>query len=900
MEKVPFRKILIANRGEIAIRIARAAFELGIRTVGIYSHEDRFSLHRYKTDESYKVGCKGDPLGAYLNFNELAKLAVDVGADAVHPGYGFLSESADFAKACLDRKLVFIGPDIKVLQDFGDKVSARKCAIEAGISVIPGTEKPLESAEEAKAFARKEGYPVTLKAVSGGGGKGIRMVHQESDLEEAFRTACSEAMSNFGRGDVYIEKMIVNPRHIEVQILGDEHGRLVHLHERDCSIQRRNQKVVEVAPASELSDELREQLHSEAVRIGKSVGYKGLGTVEFLVSEDQKAYFLEVNPRVQVEHTVTEMITGIDLMQASILVASGVGLDDPKIGIKGQESIRVNGTAIQCRITTEDPLNQFAPDTGQVIAYRPAAGFGIRLDEGLGTTGGEVTSHYDSLLVKVTSWSPTLRGAAAKMFRSLSEFRIRGLKHNTPLLKNIVRHEDFLQSKTDTKFIEKNPELFNYIKPRDRATRLLKYIAQVTVNDLHGLSESKRQGSVDGQKIQFLGHSVKPETLTAKEIFDRDGASGLVSWIKDQKSLLLTDTTMRDAHQSLFATRLRTRDILAAAPFYDAHGRDFFSLEVWGGATFDTSLRFLKEDPWERLAKIRELVPGTLLQMLLRGDNAVGYSNYPAWVIREFIAETVRTGLDLFRIFDCLNQADKMKVAVEEVKKQGALAELCICYTGDLTNPQKTKYDLKYYLERAKELVSMGADIICIKDMAGLLKPRAATALISALKDTVDVPVHLHTHDTSGVGVTMLLEAAKAGCDIVDGAISSMSGLTSQPSINAVIAALAGEANQPKVTLPAVDELARYWEGVRSVYHAFDPGIRATSTDVYFHEIPGGQYSNFYEQARKVGLSAHEFFELTNRYREVNEVMGDLIKVTPSSKVVGDLALLLHKQGLTQ
>lgn len=901
METLPFKRILIANRGEIAIRIARAAFELGIVTVGIYSYEDRFALHRYKTDESYKVGQKGFPLAAYLDMDAIISLAKKINIDAIHPGYGFLSENALFAQKCADAGITFVGPPVEVLEAFGDKVTARKIAQEAGLSVIPGTLEPLKSFDEAKSLAAELSYPVTLKAVSGGGGKGIRKVDDEKQLKDAFERSQSEAKANFGRSEIYLEKTIVNPKHIEVQILADKYGEMVHLFERDCSIQRRNQKVVEVAPAIGVSELTKKSIFEQSIKIASHVSYFGLGTVEFLVDSEGKPYFLEVNPRIQVEHTVTEMITGIDLMQASILVAAGLPLKDQRIGISSQDEVSKKGIAIQCRVTTEDPLNQFAPDTGNLIAYRPAAGFGIRLDEGHGTTGGEVTPYYDSLLVKVTSHGMTLEAAAAKMFRSLSEFRIRGVKHNIPLLKNIMKHPAFLSSKLNTGFLQKHPEVFDYSLPQDRATRLLRYLSEVTVNDLHDLQDSQRRGSIDGQHTEFLNKEFKKvqgQGKTAKQIFDEKGSDGVVRWIKGQKSLLLTDTTMRDAHQSLFATRLRTQDILKAAPYYSKYGQDFFSLEVWGGATFDTSMRFLKEDPWDRLAKIRESIPNVLLQMLLRGDNAVGYTNYPKWVVQEFIKETIATGLDVFRIFDCLNQADKMKVAVETVKQEGAIAELCLCYTGDLTDSSRTKYDLNYYVKVAKELEQMGADILCIKDMAGLLKPKAVKLLINALKENIDLSIHLHTHDTSGAGVAMLLEAAKAGCEIVDGAISSMSGLTAQPSLNALIASLAGEECKPKVNLAVTDELARYWEGVRSVYHAFDPGIKATSTDVYVHEIPGGQYSNFYEQAKKVGLSAHEFYELTNRYKEVNDLLGDIIKVTPSSKVVGDFALLLHKQKL--
>ncbi len=901
-EHPPFKRLLVANRGEIAVRILRAATELNIRTVAIYSHEDRFSLYRFKADEAYKIGTPGQPIACYLDAAAIVAKAKEWGVDALHPGYGFLSENAEFARLCAEAGIKFIGPKPEVLAAFGDKVSAREIAKAAGVPVIPGSEKPLVSLADAHAEAKALGYPVTLKAVSGGGGKGIRMLHSPSELDEAFARAQSEATTNFGRADLYLEKMIVKPKHIEVQLLGDEHGQVVHLFERDCSVQRRNQKVVEVAPALGISAETRSRLYDYALRLARQVGYSCLGTVEFLVGADGSAYFLEVNPRIQVEHTVTEMITGVDLVQASILVAAGVHLNDSRIGIDSQDSIEQRGTAIQCRLTTEDPTNNFAPDTGEIIAFRPGCGFGIRLDEGQATAGGVITPYYDSLLVKVISWAPTLRGAAAKMQRSLSEFRIRGVKHNLALLKNVVSHPTFLESLANTSFFEDHPEVFKVTKARDRATKMLRYLADVTVNNPHELVSRQPRSGVepmlpDLKNVQeFIGASQAP---TARDVYKQGGMAALRQWLVRQSSLQLTDTTMRDAHQSLFATRLRTRDMLRVAPFYREFGHRFFSLEVWGGATFDTSLRFLKEDPWERLANLRELVPHTFLQMLLRGDNAVGYTNYPEWVIRDFIRLTVDAGLDIFRIFDCFNQPEKMRIAIDEVKKRGAIAEVSICYTGNVIAASNTKYTLAYYLNVARQIAAMGADMICIKDMAGLLRPQAARVLIKALRETVDLPIHLHTHDTAGVGVATLLEAASAGCEIVDGAISSMAGLTSQPSLNGVVAAMAGDRRCPEVPLPVLDELARYWQVVRQMYSDFDPGLQSTSTDVYDHEIPGGQYSNLYEQARSVGVSPQDFHALTKRYREVNAAFGDLIKVTPSSKVVGDMALLLQKHGLT-
>jgi pyruvate carboxylase len=892
------RRILVANRGEIAIRIFRAATELNMQTVAIYSYEDRFSVHRFKADEAYRVGTKGDPLNAYLDWQSIIDLAIDKQIDAIHPGYGFLSENPDFAKACEDAGIMFCGPNSNILSLFGDKLTAKKTAVDAGLPVIPGTETPVASLEEAKAFGQKIGYPLTLKALSGGGGKGIRMVADEADLVDAFARARSEAKSSFGRADIYIEKHIARPKHIEVQIAGDSHGQIIHLHERDCSVQRRHQKVVEIAPALGINEDTRQQLFKHATTIAKKVGYVGIGTVEFLVDQSGEPYFLEVNPRIQVEHTVTEMITGLDLVQTSILLAAGRSLSHPAIGIAGQEAIKPRGVAIQCRITTENPQNQFAPDTGIILAYRPAQGFGIRLDEGFATSGGLVTPYYDSLLVKVTAHSPDLYGAARKMIRALREFRIRGVKHNIPLLINILSHKRLFEASLDTSFLDDEPELFEFPQPRDRATKLLKFIADVTVNNPHQITNKQ---PLETAEVYELPKLPEPEKVTAnaKSIFDNQGVSGLCEWIKNENQLLLTDTTMRDAHQSLFATRLRNYDIYQATDYYRKALDAFFSLEVWGGATFDTCLRFLKEDPWERLARLREEIPNVMLQMLLRGDNAVGYTNYPKWVIEEFIRLTVEAGLDVFRIFDCLNNPEQMATAIERVKHHGAVAEASICYTGNILDPKRSKFDLAYYIELAKKLEGMGADILCIKDMAGLLRPRAATQLITALKDTMDLPIHLHTHATSGSSEATLLAAAAAGCDIVDGAVSSMSGLTSQPSLNAIVASLEGSDRCPDVPLRSLDEIARYWEDIRPLYHAFDPGVRATSTEVYEHEIPGGQYSNLYDQAQKVGLGARDFFQLTQRYKEVNQLFGDIVKVTPSSKVVGDMALLLQKHSLT-
>lgn len=894
---MPFRRLLVANRGEIAIRICRAATELNIRTVAIYSHEDRFALHRYKADEAYRIGAPGEPLRAYLDWRAIVDKARELGADAIHPGYGFLSENPDFARACQEAGITFVGPSPEVLALFGDKVAAKKAAARAGLPIIPGRLDPVPTLEEAQAVAQEIGFPVTLKALSGGGGKGIRIVHSLAELAQAFERARSEAATSFGRPDVYIEKTLLRPKHIEVQILGDQEGNIVHLFERDCSIQRRHQKVVEIAPALGIPESTRTHLHDAAIKLASSVQYHGVGTVEFLVDEQGRSYFLEVNPRIQVEHTVTEMVTGHDIVQASILVAAGKPLSHPALGIRSQDSIQPRGVAIQCRITTEDPLKDFAPDTGRITAYRPPQGFGVRLDEGHGTSGGIVTPYYDSLLVKVTVWALDLYGASRKMARSLTEFRIRGVRHNIPLLRNIVNHPKFYDGTFTTQFFAEHPEVFAFRSPRDRASKMLHFIADATVNNPHVLPDKVRRGALHSPALDSTPY-VQPSQTTAKDVLRQGGVQALTDWIRNHKALLLTDTSMRDAHQSLFATRLRTRDVLNACDFYRTALPQFFSLEMWGGATFDTCLRFLKEDPWERLAQVRARVPNTLLQMLLRGDNAVGYTNYPEWVVRDFIRLTVDAGLDVFRIFDCLNNPEQMAVAIDEVRKRGAIAEACICYTGNVASSRETKYTLQYYIDIAKTLASLGADILCIKDMAGLLRPAGARLLIRALRDHVDLPIHLHTHDTSGNGVATLLAAAEAGCHIIDGAVSSMSGLTSQPSLNALIASLDGHDRCPTVPLAALDHVATYWEVVRTMYQAFDPGINATSTRVYSHEIPGGQYSNLYDQARKVGVTADEFYALTERFREVNDLFGNIVKVTPSSKVVGDMALLLQKHGL--
>lgn len=891
-------RILVANRGEIAIRIFRAATELNMTTIAIYSYEDRFSVHRFKADEAYQIGLEGSPLQAYLDWRGIINFAINNKIDAIHPGYGFLSENPDFAEACEKNGIMFCGPNSKTLHLFGNKTKAKQVAKDAGLHPIPGSIDHVATVDDALNIAVKFGYPVTLKAVSGGGGKGIRIVANEHNLRIEFERAQSEALTSFGQSEIYIEKTIVDPKHIEVQIMGDSEGKIVHLFERDCSIQRRHQKVVEIAPAFGIQEQTRSRLLNDAINLARHVGYIGVGTIEFLVDQSENVYFLEVNPRLQVEHTVTEMITGIDIVQSSIMLAAGRSLTHPAIGIQDQNDIQKRGVAIQCRITTEDPQNNFSPDTGKILAYRPAQGFGIRLDEGLGTSGGLVTPHYDSLLVKVTAHSLDLYGATRKMKRALSEFRIRGVKHNIPLLSKIISHPLLVEGSFTTNFLTKNTEVMTFEQPRDRATKLLRFIADVTINNPHNLEDKTIRGEVITEPPKQLNLKRK-DSQTAKELLDKHGNKFLQEWILNHEKLLLTDTTMRDAQQSLFATRLRTYDILKPSQFYNDHVSGLFSLEVWGGATFDTSLRFLKEDPWERLQRLRNKIPKILFQMLLRGDNAVGYSNYPKWVIQDFIKLAAKNGVDVFRIFDCLNNPSQMSIALEEVLIHGKVAEASICYTGNILDPNKSKYDIKYYLNIANKLTEMGANILAIKDMAGLLRPKAAKVLVKALKEECPLPIHLHTHATAGNSIATLLAAQEAGCDIVDGAISSMSGLTSQPSLNALVACLEGTERSPEVALEALDELGPYWESVRSQYQVFDPGIKASSTRVYEHEIPGGQYSNLYDQARKVGLPSKEFYELTKRYKEVNEIFGDIIKVTPSSKVVGDLALLLQKNSLT-
>jgi len=888
-------KCLVANRGEIAIRVFRACTELNIRTVAIYSKEDSRSYHRYKADEAYLVGEGKKPIEAYLDIEGIIKIAKENEIDAIHPGYGFLSENIQFARRCREEGILFIGPEPEQLEIFGDKVKARKYAEKANIPVVPG--KEVQTLEEIRDFARDCGYPIIIKAALGGGGRGMRIVRDESELKDAFERAKSEAKSAFGSGEVYVEKYLEKPKHIEVQILADRHGNIVHLYERDCSVQRRHKKIVEIAPAVKLSPELRRRICDSAVRLMRSTGYTNAGTVEFLVSGND-FYFIEVNPRIQVEHTITELITGIDIVQAQILIAEGYTLKNEKIGIRSQEDVKLNGYAIQCRITTEDPLNGFLPDTGRINAYRTGGGFGVRIDTGNAYQGAVITPYYDSLLLKLSTWGLTFESAVAKMVRNLQEFRIRGIKTNIPFLENVVQHPKFLAGEIDTTFVDTTPELFEFAKRLDRGNKMLSYIANVTVNGFPGIGKVEK-GDYPPPRVPEAGKKDLSRLSGTKQILDREGPEGLVRWIKEQKEVLITDTTFRDAHQSLLATRVRTIDLLRAAEPTAVLLPELFSLEMWGGATFDVALRFLKEDPWERLQLLRKKIPNILFQMLFRGSNAVGYTNYPDNVIKEFIAYAAEAGMDIFRIFDSLNWVKGMEVAIQAVRDAGKVAEAAICYTGDILDPARPKYDIRYYKDLAKELENLGAHILAIKDMAGLLKPEAAYRLISELKETVDIPIHLHTHDTSGNGIYMYVRACEAGVDIIDTAINAMSGLTSQPSINTLMYALEGSDRRPKLSMAALNQISHYWEDVRKYYRHFESGMLAPHPEVYDHEMPGGQYSNLQQQAKAVGL-LDRWEEILDMYKRVNFLFGDIVKVTPSSKVVGDMALFMVQNDLNE
>lgn len=889
-------KVLVANRGEIAIRVFRACTELNIRTVAIYSKEDSGSYHRYKADEAYLVGEGKKPIDAYLDIDGIIDIAKKSDVDAIHPGYGFLSENIHFAKRCEEEGIIFIGPESRHLDMFGDKVKARTQAQLAEIPVIPGSDGPVNGLEDVVSFGKNYGFPIIIKASLGGGGRGMRIVNSLEEVKDSYDRAKSEAKAAFGNDEVYVEKFIDRPKHIEVQIIGDKHGNIVHLYERDCSVQRRHQKVVEVAPCVSLSPQLRDEICDAAVRLMKKVDYVNAGTVEFLVSGGD-FYFIEVNPRVQVEHTITEMVTGIDIVQTQIFVAEGHSLHSDVVGVPTQERIYVNGYAIQSRVTTEDPLNSFMPDTGKIMAYRSGGGFGVRLDAGNGFQGAVITPYYDSLLVKLSTQAMTFEQAAAKMVRNLQEFRIRGIKTNIPFLENVVKHEKFIKGEYDTSFIDKTPELFLFPKRKDRGTKMLSYIANVTVNGFPGIEKRKRP-VFEQPRIPKIDNSIQYQDGT-KQILDVYGADGLVKWIKEQKEVLLTDTTFRDAHQSLLATRVRTNDIKQIAEPTAKLLPGLFSSEMWGGATFDVAYRFLKEDPWERLLILREKMPNVLFQMLLRGSNAVGYANYPDNVIREFVEKSAQAGIDVFRIFDSLNWVKGMEVAIDAVRQTGKIAEAAICYTGDIMDSSRSKYNINYYKELAKELEGQGAHILALKDMAGLLKPQAAYRLISELKETVDIPIHLHTHDSSGNGIFTYAKAIEAGVDIVDVAVSSMAGLTSQPSANSLYYALEGTDRKPNINIHALEQLSYYWEDVRKYYRDFESGMISPHTEVYQHEMPGGQYSNLQQQAKGVGLG-EKWDEVKEMYSRVNQMFGDIVKVTPSSKVVGDMALYMVQNQLTE
>lgn len=892
------RKILVPNRGEIAIRIFRACHEMGIRTVAVYSKEDVLSLHRSRADEAYLVGKGKKPVDAYLDIEDIIRICKEHDVDAIHPGYGFLSENAQLAKRCEDEGIIFIGPKVEHLQMFGDKVNARIQAERADIPMIPGTNGAVKDFAEVKAFAERVGLPVMIKAINGGGGRGMRRVDRMEDLKEAYDEARSEAKRAFGDEDVYVEKCILNPKHIEVQIMGDEHGNVIHLNERDCSIQRRHQKVIEMAPAWSLPKKLRQNICAAALKIMKNVHYVNAGTVEFLADQDEKHfYFIEVNPRVQVEHTVTEAITDVDIVKTQILVAEGHALSDPEIGIKSQADIPCNGVAIQCRITTEDPQNNFMPDTGKIIAYRSGGGPGIRLDAGTAYTGAVITPYYDSLLVKVTAHALHPKDTIHKMLRCMEEFRISGVKTNIYFLQNMLRTRDFQEGLCDVNYIDRNPWLLQ--EPdmiSDRGTKLLSYIGDITVNGYAGVGHQEKP---DFNPLPLLDADKIEAPKGTRQLLDEMGPEKFSKWVMDQKEVMFMDTTYRDAHQSLLATRVRTHDIMNAIHYTAVHVPQLFSFENWGGATFDVAYRFLDESPWERLRQMRKAAPNILFQMLTRGANTVGYTNYPENVIRHFIDQAADNGVDVFRIFDCLNQLSHMTVTIDEVRKKEKLAEACFCYTGDIMDPNRQKYSLKYYTDLAKQMQDAGANIIAIKDMAGLLKPEAAYALISALKDAVDLPIHLHSHEGGGCTLYSYAKAVDAGVDILDVATGALSGGTSQPSMTSMYYALQNNPRQPQLDIDALETIDRYWQGVRPYYAGVDSKMTNPNTTLYQHEMPGGQYSNLRQQATAVGLGA-QWPEVCRMYAKVNMMFGDIIKVTPSSKVVGDMTLFMVQNHLTE
>ncbi len=897
------KKILVANRSEIAIRVFRAANELGIRTVAIWAEEDKYSLHRFKADESYQVG-RGPhlerdlgPIESYLSIEEVIRVAKLSGADAIHPGYGLLSESPEFAEACAQNGITFIGPKPETMRRLGNKVAARNLAVEVGVPVVPATEPLPDDMAKVAEMAEAVGFPVMLKASWGGGGRGMRVIRGAKDLASEVTEAKREAKAAFGKDEVYLEKLVERARHVEVQVLGDTHGNVVHLFERDCSIQRRNQKVVERAPAPYLDDAKRAELCGYALKIAEATNYIGAGTVEFLMDADTGAfYFIEVNPRIQVEHTVTEEVTGVDIVKAQIHILEGEKIGDKASGVPAQADIRLNGDALQCRITTEDPEQNFIPDYGRITAYRGATGFGIRLDGGTAYSGAVITRFYDPLLEKVTAWAPTAEEAIARMDRALREFRIRGVATNLTFLEAIISHPKFRNASYTTRFIDETPELFTQVKRRDRATKLLNYLADVTVNGHpEARGRAKPNAEAAAPHVPYLEAPIPDGT---KQKLDALGPEGFAKWMRAEKRALITDTTMRDGHQSLLATRMRTFDMARIAGVYARALPELLSLECWGGATFDVSMRFLTEDPWERLSVIREGAPNLLLQMLLRGANGVGYTNYPDNVVQHFVKQAAAGGIDLFRVFDCLNWVENMRVAMDAVGAEGKLCEAVMCYTGDILDPDRAKYDLKYYVGLARELEAAGAHIIAIKDMAGLLKPAAARVLFKALREATDLPLHFHTHDTSGISAATVLAAVESGVDAVDAAMDALSGNTSQPCLGSIVEALKGDERDTGLDREWVRRISFYWEAVRNQYAAFESDLKGPASEVYLHEMPGGQFTNLKEQARSLGLETR-WHEVARAYHDVNMMFGDIVKVTPSSKVVGDMALMMVSQDLT-
>ncbi|WP_335949061.1 pyruvate carboxylase [Salipiger bermudensis] len=893
-----FQKILIANRGEIAIRIMRAANEMGKKTVAVYAEEDKLGLHRFKADEAYRIGEGLGPVAAYLSIPEIIRVAKEAGADAIHPGYGLLSENPEFVDACVAAGITFIGPRAETMRALGDKASARKVAIEAGVPVIPATEVLGDDFKAIAKEAEEIGYPLMLKASWGGGGRGMRPIESGKELKEKVLEGRREAEAAFGNGEGYLEKMITRARHVEVQILGDKQGNIYHLYERDCSVQRRNQKVVERAPAPYLSEAQREELCELGRKICAHVNYECAGTVEFLMDmETGNFYFIEVNPRVQVEHTVTEEVTGIDIVQAQIMIAEGKSLAEAT-GKASQYDVRLTGHALQTRITTEDPTNNFIPDYGRITAYRSATGMGIRLDGGTAYAGGVITRFYDSLLVKVTAKAPTPEKAISRMDRALREFRIRGVSTNIDFVINLLKHPTFVNNQYTTKFIDTTPELFDFKKRRDRGTKVLTYIADITVNG-HPEVQGRPRPAAELKPARPPERRVEVTPPGTRTLLEEKGAQAVADWMAAQKQLLITDTTMRDGHQSLLATRMRSLDMIKVAPAYAANMSGLFSVECWGGATFDVAYRFLQECPWQRLRDIRAKMPNIMTQMLLRASNGVGYTNYPDNVVQSFVAQAAESGVDVFRVFDSLNWVENMRVAMDAVIDSGKVCEGTICYTGDILDPDRAKYDLKYYVEMGKSLRDAGAHVLGLKDMAGLLKPSAAGPLVKALKEEVGLPIHFHTHDTSGAGIATILEAARAGVDAVDAAMDALSGNTSQPTLGSVVEALRHTERDTGLEIDAIREISNYWEAVRGQYTAFESGLQAPASEVYLHEMPGGQFTNLKAQARSLGLE-DRWHEVAKTYADVNMMFGDIVKVTPSSKVVGDMALMMVSQGLSR